>query len=147
MAAQATCVQVCGQDNALKTFIVEDSPLILQKLTTTLEELSRVQVVGSAEDEASAVAWLAKSGNACDLLIIDVFLKSGTGLGVLRAADKLGVSGKRVVLTNYATKDMRESCRALGADRVFDKSSEVDELLAYCDRLHQGLDSAAGELN
>jgi DNA-binding NarL/FixJ family response regulator len=131
----------------LKTFIVEDSPLILQKLVATLEELAPVQVVGSAADEASAVSWLERDGSDCDLIIIDVFLKSGTGLGVLRAAQRLGVPGKRVVLTNYATNDIREACRALGADRVFDKSSEVEELLVYCDRLNDGVaDTAPGAL-
>jgi DNA-binding NarL/FixJ family response regulator len=122
----------------LKTFIVEDSPLILKSLIDTLEELAPVQVVGSAADEASAVAWLERDGDSCELLIIDVFLKSGTGLGVLRAAEDLCLTGKRVVLTNYATAKMREACCALGADRVFDKSSEIEELLAYCDRLDGG---------
>ena len=131
----------------MKTYIVEDSPLILKKLVGTLEELAPVQVVGSAADEASAVAWLSDAGNSCDLVIIDIFLKAGTGLGVLRAAANRGVTSKRVVLTNYATQDMREACRALGADRVFDKSSEVEELLAYCDRLHKGTDSALGALS
>ena len=28
---------------------------------------------------------------------------------------------------------MRERCRSLGADQVFDKSSELDDLIAYCD--------------
>lgn len=122
----------------MKTFIVEDSALILRNLVDTLEELSPVQVVGSAADEASAVAWLSNAGNHCDLLIIDVFLKAGTGLGVLRAAQSVGASTKRVVLTNYATKDMRAACTALGADRVFDKSSEIEDLLDYCDRLNAG---------
>ena len=122
----------------MKTFIVEDSALILHNLVDTLEELSPVKVVGSAADEASAVAWLSTPGNHCDVLIIDVFLKAGTGLGVLRAAQALGVTSKRVVLTNYATKDMRAACHALGADRVFDKSSEIEELLEYCEGLNDG---------
>ena len=130
----------------LKTFIVEDSPLILRELVATLEELSPVQVVGTAADEASAVVWLERSGGDCDLWIIDIFLKSGNGLGVLRAAQKMGIPGKRVVLTNYASPDTREACRTLGADRVFDKSSELDELLNYCDRLHAGVDTAPGGL-
>ncbi len=37
-----------------------------------------------------------------------------------------------MVLTNYATPDMRRRCAQLGADRVFDKSAELEELLAYC---------------
>jgi hypothetical protein len=30
---------------------------------------------------------------------------------------------------------MRAKCLALGADRVFDKSTEIDALIQYCDRL------------
>jgi DNA-binding NarL/FixJ family response regulator len=123
----------------VKTFIVEDSPLILEKLVATLEDLSPVKVVGSAPDEAAATAWLAEPAHRADLIIIDIFLKSGSGLGVLRAAGNMGLPGKRVVLTNYATADMREACQKLGADRVFDKSSELEQLLDYCDNLHQEL--------
>lgn len=122
----------------MKTFIVEDSPLILEKLVATLEELAPVQVVGTASDEAGARAWLAAPHDDVGLLIIDIFLRSGSGLGVLRAAQQLATPAKRVVLTNYASPDMRATCRALGADRVFDKSSELDELLAYCEQLERG---------
>jgi DNA-binding NarL/FixJ family response regulator len=131
----------------VKTFIVEDSPLILERLVATLEELTAVKVVGSAADEASAVAWLAHPQHSCDLLIIDIFLKSGSGLGVLRAVNQLGLAGRRVVLTNYATQDIRKACHDLGVDRVFDKSGDVEELIAYCDRLDQGADSGPGGLH
>jgi len=125
----------------VKAFVVEDSPLILDQLVATLEELSPVQVIGSAGDEASALKWLAEPRNACDLVIIDIFLKSGSGLGVLKSAARSGSAGKRVVLTNYATPDMRQHCASLGADRVFDKSRELDELISYCTHLGE----ASGE--
>ena len=71
-------------------------------------------------------------------MIIDIFLKSGSGLGVLRAASALPPSVKRVVLSNYATVDMRRKCLALGADRVFDKSHDIDALIDYCSQLSGG---------
>ena len=40
-----------------------------------------------------------------------------------------------VVLSNYATTDMRKRCSQLGADAVFDKSNEIDALIDYC--MHQ----------
>jgi CheY-like chemotaxis protein len=118
-----------------KLFIVEDSPVILDNLKATLEELAPVLVVGSAADESSASLWLHSSANRWDLVIIDIFLKSGSGLGVLRATLQSKALGKRVILTNYATSDMRERCLKLGADRVFDKSNEIDDLIEYCVRL------------
>lgn len=121
---------------ALKAFIVEDSPVILENLVATLEELAQVEVVGSVADEAGAVRWMSRDPDAsADLFIVDVFLRSGTGLGVLQAAQKLGVRARRVVLTNYATEEMRRRCASLGAERVFDKSHELDDLITYCAEL------------
>ncbi len=118
---------------ALKAFIVEDSPVILENLVATLEELAQVEVVGAVADEAEAVRWMSRSAElGADLVIVDVFLRSGTGLGVLQAAQKLGVRARRVVLTNYATDEMRKRCASLGAERVFDKSRELDDLISYC---------------
>lgn len=120
----------------LKTYIVEDSPVIREDLIATLEELTTVKVIGCAEDEATAVLWLKRPDAKIDLLIIDIFLKGGSGLGVLRAAHGLlGTQTCLVVLSNYATPDMRRRCMALGAARVFDKSNEIDALIQYCARL------------
>jgi DNA-binding NarL/FixJ family response regulator len=121
----------------LKTYIVEDSPVIRENLIATLEELVPVEVVGTAEDEATATQWLARPNNLPDLVIIDIFLKGGSGLGVLRAA-KVSPGRKLVVLSNYATPDMRRKCLELGADKVFDKSNEIDALILYCGRLAAG---------
>jgi DNA-binding NarL/FixJ family response regulator len=132
----------------LKTYIVEDSPVIRDNLIATLEELVPVKVVGTAEDEATALAWLAHADHSCDLVIIDIFLKGGSGLGVLRHATGLQRGAKLVVLSNYATRDMRQKCLDLGADEVFDKSGEIDSLIQYCGRLAAGeaLDSGPGSL-
>jgi DNA-binding NarL/FixJ family response regulator len=122
----------------LETYLVEDSQVIRDSLIGTLEELLPLRVVGAAEDEASAVQWLTQPGNHADLLIVDIFLKAGSGLGVLRSARQLSPRRHLVVLSNYATPDMRRRCLELGADRVFDKSNEIDALIQYCASLVAG---------
>ena len=122
----------------LKTNIVEDSRVIRENLIATLEELVPVEVVGTAEDETSAVRWLGEPAHHADLVIVDIFLKSGTGLGVLRAANVRPRKHRVVVLSNFATPDMRSKCLELGADQVFDKSNEIDALIRYCARLADG---------
>lgn len=124
--------------SVIKTFIVEDSPVILDSLVAMLEEMVPLTVVGTAEDEASAVSWLNDPANRHDLVIIDIFLKRGSGLGVLKALQDPQQSRHLVVLSNYATADMRRTCLKLGADRVFDKSNEIDALVQYCDHLATG---------
>lgn len=122
----------------LKTYIVEDSAVIRQSLIATLEELVPVEVVGAAEDELTAVQWLTSPNNTCDLVIIDIFLKGGSGLGVLRSVNGTAQRYNLVVLSNYATLDIRRKCLELGADRVFDKSNEIDGLIQYCSQLAAG---------
>ena len=128
----------------LKAFIVEDSPVIRENLIAALEELAPVEVVGTADDEPSAVKWLSAPSHACELVIIDIFLKRGSGLGVLRHASELRKPMSLVVLSNYATPDMRRKCMELGASRVFDKSNEIDALIQYCSRLADGETSLGG---
>jgi DNA-binding NarL/FixJ family response regulator len=71
-------------------------------------------------------------------VIVDIFLKGGSGLGVLKVASKLPQKHNLVVLSNYATPDIRTKCLELGADKVFDKSNEIDALIQYCGRLATG---------
>jgi two-component system, OmpR family, response regulator len=116
----------------IKTYIVEDSPVIRENLVATLEELTSVVVVGTAETERDGAAWLTTSDNTWDLAIVDLFLKQGTGLGIVSACKNRLPAQKLIVLSNYATTDVRKQCALLGADAVFDKSTEIDQLLGYC---------------
>jgi DNA-binding NarL/FixJ family response regulator len=116
----------------LNTFIVEDNATIRDNLIGTLEELASVKTLGWAETENDARSWLAAHVGQWDLAIVDLFLKQGSGLGVLEACRDRGPARRVVVLSNYATADMRKRCTQLGADAVFDKSNEIDALVDYC---------------
>lgn len=123
----------------LNTYLVEDSPLIRQDLVATLEELAGVQVVGWASGETAAVGWLADPAHDPGLVIVDLFLEDGSGLGVLRAMHKRSKPLRAVVLSNYATPEVRQHCLDLGAERVFDKSGDIEDLLSYCRETAAGL--------
>ena len=117
----------------LRTYIVEDNATIRENLIGTLEELACIRALGWAESEAQAKAWLGqRPPPEWDLAIVDLFLKQGSGLGVLEACRVRAPAQRVVVLSNYATADMRKRCIQLGADAVFDKSNEIDALVAYC---------------
>jgi two-component system, OmpR family, response regulator len=116
----------------LRTYLVEDSAVIREGLIATLEELGSVCVVGCAEEEVGALRWLSLPANAAELVIVDIFLKAGSGLGLLRAVAGMTPARCLIVLSNYATPEMRRRCLELGATRVFDKSNDIEALLAYC---------------
>jgi DNA-binding NarL/FixJ family response regulator len=116
----------------LRTYIVEDNATIRENLIGALEELASIRALGWAETEGQAKNWLVEHDDGWDLAIVDLFLKQGSGLGVLEACQQRASGQRVVVLSNYATTDMRKRCMQLGADAVFDKSNEIDALVEYC---------------
>jgi two-component system, OmpR family, response regulator len=116
----------------LRTYIVEDNATIRENLVGALEELASIESLGWAETETEARGWLGRYGQGWELMIVDLFLKEGSGLGVLEACQARAQGQRVVVLSNYATVDMRKRCLQLGADAVFDKSNEIDALVDYC---------------
>jgi two-component system, OmpR family, response regulator len=116
----------------LRTYIVEDNATIRENLIGALEELASIRALGWAETEGQAKHWLTEHERAWDLAIVDLFLKQGSGLGVIEACRRRASGQRVVVLSNYATSDMRQRCLQLGADAVFDKSNEIDALVEYC---------------
>jgi two-component system, OmpR family, response regulator len=115
-----------------RAYIVEDSPTIRENLIETLQELALVEPVGVAETEHEGKQWLAQNDAYWDLAIIDLFLREGSGLNILEACRYRRPTQKMVVLSNHATNDVRWRCAQLGADAVFDKSTEIDALVDYC---------------
>jgi two-component system, OmpR family, response regulator len=126
----------------LLTFLVEDNPGIRKNLIETLEDITTVKVVHWCDNELDAKRWLTDNVLAWDMVILDIFLKQGNGLGVIKMLSNRGSDRKVVVLSNYATPEMRKRCLTLGADRVFDKSSELEDLVRYCQCL--SLDEMGG---
>ena len=118
-----------------KTYLVEDNPVIRDNLVGFLEDIADATVVAHASGEDEAVDWLRTHSDRWDVAIVDLFLDQGNGLGVLDALRQRAAHQKMVVLSNYATPDMRARSRAMGADAFFDKSAEIDLLLDYCEKL------------
>lgn len=119
-------------NRTVRTYIVEDNPTIRENLVATLEELGGVAAIGFADTEEQGSGWLSSNHEQWDLAIVDLFLKQGSGLGVLQACRERNPLQRVVVLTNYATPDIRTRCTQLGVDAVFDKSTDIDALIDFC---------------
>jgi len=119
----------------MNALMVEDSPLVRCRLIPMLAAFSGVRVIATAESAEAALRWLQR--NRCDLVLLDLSLRSGNGLQLLDALHARtgalvhSATPLRVVLTNHASETVRSHCRALGAHAVFDKSIQLDELFAF----------------
>ena len=129
----------------LHVLLVEDSAMLSAMLRDMLDELDHVEVAATAPDEPTALQELEQ--HAIDLLIVDLELRQGSGLGVLRhLREHPERYGQPVpaVFSNYGHEILRSRCKMLGVQHFFDKSLQLDELLDFVQETaqrHVGLDS------
>ena len=115
----------------LAVFVVEDNQDIHENLVGTLEELTCVKVIGGTATEEGALAWIDEQ-NPWDMLIVDLFLKGGSGMRLVQRVQRARTEQKIIVFSNYVNASVRKRCAQLGVDAVFDKSTEIDALVDYC---------------
>jgi CheY-like chemotaxis protein len=117
----------------LRILLVEDSPLLRSRLESMLSQYVAFKVTGLASAEAEAVEKLDTV--AYDAIVVDVELRPGSGIGVIRAARARNPDAGNgnhvwvIVLTNYDLPTVRERCMAAGADHFLDKMREIDQLM------------------
>ena len=117
----------------LRILLVEDSPLLRGRLENMLSQHAAFKVTGLAAAEAEAVEKLDTV--PYDAIVVDVELRPGSGIGVIRQARARNKDAKEgghvwiIVLTNYDLPTVRERCMQAGADHFLDKMREIDQLI------------------
>lgn len=123
-----------GKGDAMKVFLVDDSPQIRQKLTELLYELDGVEIIGQASQAVDAIdSILAVKPEA---VLLDLHLNGqGNGFEVLERIKQEPTAPKVIVLTNYPNPQYRKRCLQAGADFFFDKSYEFEKVVPVLDKL------------
>lgn len=117
----------------LRILLVEDSPLLRGRLENMLSQHAAFKVTGLAAAEAEAIEKL--DSVSYDAIVVDVELRPGSGIGVIRQARARNKDPKQgghvwiIVLTNYDLPTVRERCMQAGADHFLDKMREIDQLI------------------
>lgn len=122
----------------MRVFLVEDLPAVRTLVIENLEEIRGVELAGYAETEDDALSWL--DGNECEVLILDLELKQGNGMGVLK---QLAVAGDRpglikIIYSNHVGPNMRRLAAKFGAEYFFDKSLDTPQLRLLLEGLSAG---------
>src|SRR5665213_3924261 len=111
----------------LSVLLVEDSRVLAERLREALLAVPGVQLAGTVDSEAEAVATLQRQ--PVDVVLLDLHLRQGTGFGVLRAIPSDRVRKTVViVLTNYDLAEYRRAAAAPGARHFLDKLRDFDRL-------------------
>ena len=109
----------------MNVVIVEDSELISSQIRRVLGKEPRINIIGVASEEATAIALILSSKP--DAVLLDLSLAPGSGIAVLRAIREAGNCSHVFVLTNNIEDAVRQQCEALGISGFFDKSAAAQE--------------------
>jgi len=81
---------------SLRVLLVEDSKVLTERLTEAIRQIPQVELIGTADTEATAVASAKR--DSIDVIILDLHLKQGTGFGVMRALATAQLKPRIIVL-------------------------------------------------
>jgi DNA-binding NarL/FixJ family response regulator len=120
----------------VKVLVVDDSKIVRERLKGMLSEVPKVEAIDEAKDQQEARELLGKLNP--DVVITDIQMPDGSGIGLLREVKKKGKKlPMLIVLTNQSYPQYRKKCLEAGVDFFFDKSIEFDKVAEVLNQLDE----------
>lgn len=120
--------------------LVEDSDVVRNEIATLLRDLTVVEDVDARASTSEAREALA--GRTFDLWVLDFQLGDGTALDLLEDRESLPASSRPdvVVVSNHASRVVRERCLEAGGDHFFDKGADLDRMVDVVESMAPSID-------
>jgi diguanylate cyclase (GGDEF)-like protein len=109
----------------MNVVIVEDSELISSQICRVLSKEPRINIIGVASEESTAIELILATKP--DAVLLDLSLSPGSGIMVLRKMRDSNMGSRVFVLTNTTEVAIRQQCEALGISGFYDKSAAAEE--------------------
>ena len=126
LADETWALATMAEGKKIRIFIADDSATVRDRLMSLLRDMPAVEIVGQAADAAEAIQDIQQIKP--DVVILDIRMPAGSGIGVLRTLQQSQAKPKFIMLTNYPFLQYRKTCLEAGASYFFDKSSEFDKI-------------------
>ncbi len=119
----------------LQVFLIEDSSLVRELLIESFADIPGIMLVGHADSEDEALDQLAL--HPCDILILDIQLRQGNGISLLRrlSSDSQHDRQIRIIFSNNVSKGYHRLAEQLGVQYFFDKTSEFTDMRELLEQL------------
>ena len=106
--------------------IVDDSPIIVERLQNMLEGSKNIGPIRKAGDYPSAVRQLAESQP--EIVLLDINLPGRSGIALLQYIKSVYPSIIVIMVSNRAEESYRRICLKMGANYFIDKSKEIEQV-------------------
>lgn len=113
-------------EKKLNILLVDDSRIILNRLSGQLLELDNVFNVGKATNFQKAVEMLNRE--PFDLALLDINLPGKNGIELLAHIKSNYPNIKAIMVTNRGSQHYRDICAEMGSFGFIDKSREMENL-------------------
>ena len=106
--------------------IVEDSPIIVERIQFMLESLDNSAHIGHAGDYHSAVSLLDE--RVPNIVLLDINLPGKNGISLLKYIKYTYPAVIVIMITNQVDDYYRKTCNRLGADCFVDKLKDFEQI-------------------
>ncbi|RYE55879.1 MAG: response regulator [Sphingobacteriales bacterium] len=110
----------------LNLMLVDDSRIILNRLSAQLLEMKNIAKVVKANTFQKAVDVL--ENEVIDVALLDINLPGKNGIDLLEHITKNFPHIKTIMVTNQGSDHYRATCAELGSFGFIDKSREIEKL-------------------
>ena len=117
----------------INIMLVEDSVAVRNRLRQILADIQRFHIVGEYDTAGAAMAALALEPP--DVLLLDIKLRVGNGIEVMRYAHNHAPCAKVIVFSQHDDAGYREQFEQAGAQFFFNKTHETGKLIAALSEL------------
>jgi DNA-binding NarL/FixJ family response regulator len=119
-----------------KVFIVDDHPILCEMVAAMLRSDPSFEVVGIASSIRETLATVGPSGP--DLMLIDLSLKDGSGIQLVRTLRSRGIKARMLVLTGVRSKGVAAEAFSVGVVGYVLKEQSPADLRAAIDAVVGG---------
>ncbi|QRX81346.1 response regulator [Glaciimonas sp. PAMC28666] len=123
------------QSGPLRIFLVEDSTDVRDWIIETVNGIQGVTLAGFSEEENDALEKI--DAESFDILILDIELKQGNGMNLLKTLAKSNkyIDNLKIIFSNNVSQVYRRAGEQYGVRFFFDKTSEFTKLRTLLEEL------------
>lgn len=127
------------EDRTITVFLADDHPLLRIGLGISLEQSSRIKLIGEAADGYKAVEKI--KANPPDVALLDIDMPGLSGVGAIRILRKSLPELNVIVLSTYSDEEYVRGAMQAGANGYVVKNTEIEELIKIIEALAEGRQS------
>jgi DNA-binding NarL/FixJ family response regulator len=131
-------------ETKIRVVIIEDHPVVRERLSELVSRESDMEICGEA-DTAQAGAGLVVSLRP-DMIILDITLKSSSGLELIKSLRALSISTPILVLSMHEESLYAQRALRAGASGYINKNSPSSEVIKAVRQLLEGKIYLSGEM-